>query len=401
MSRAAPQPSALLLGFLAAYIAAGPAATQLMLPALPAVQETFGAGVSTVQLAVSLSFFAMAVATLAWGPASDRFGRRPVAFAGLGVFIAGSVLCWLAPTLPVLILGRVIQAAGAASGATARAIVQDVYGAAGAVRALSIVGMAMALVPMAAAVAGGFISDAFGWRANFLGIAAIGAGMLAVTLVTLRESKPEVGPVRAGTWAPLRQPMFRLYALQSALSMGAFFAFIAGAPHMIVTVLELPARAYGLVFIAGGIGYAVGGLLSARFGARHGIDRMVLAGASIAALASLAMALLLLGGWWHLWAIAVPCGFVGLGIGVVQPNAQAGAIAAVPEAAGAASGTLSFLQLLTGAAVAQAVGVLMTHSALAMPLAIALLSAATWLIALPRAVGRTPRTRLPGTAPPR
>ena len=401
MSRPAPQPSALLLGFLAAYIAAGPAATQLMLPALPALQETFGAGVSTVQLAVSLSFLAMAVATLAWGPASDRFGRRPVAIAGLGVFIAGSVLCWLAPTLPVLILGRVVQAAGAASGATARAIVQDVYGTAGAVRALSIVGMAMALAPMAAAVAGGLVTDAFGWRANFIGIAAIGVVMLAVTLVTLRESRPDVGPARAGTWAPLRQPMFQLYALQSALSMGAFFAFIAGAPHMIVTVLELPASAYGLVFIAGGIGYAVGGLLSARFGARIGIDRMVLAGASVAALASLVMTLLLVGGWWHLWAIAVPCGFVGLGIGVVQPNAQAGAIAAVPEAAGAASGTLSFLQLLTGAAVAQAVGVLMTHSALAMPLAVALLGTATWLIALPRALGSRPSPGLPDTAPPR
>lgn len=386
---------------LAAFIAAGPAATQMMLPALPAVQETFGSSTGAVQLAVSLSFFAMAIATLGWGPASDRFGRRPIAIAGLLVFVAGSVVCWMAPTLPLLIFGRVVQAVGAASGGIARAIVQDVYGTAGAARALSLVGMAMALAPMAAAIAGGLITDAFGWRANFVGIAGIGVAMLLLALVSLRESRLVAAQSAGDAWAPLRVPAFHLYASQSALSMGAFFAFIAGAPHMIVTALGLPASAYGLVFLAGGIGYAVGGLVSARFSARLGIDRLVLAGASIAAVASLAFAMLLVLGWSPLWMVSLVCGLVGLGIGVVQPNAQAGAIAAVPEAAGAASGTLGFLQLLTGAAVAQAVGMLMTHSALAMPLAMAVLGAATCLIALPKALGSRPSQGPEHAAAPR
>ena len=181
MNQRVPKPSGVLLALLAAYIAAGPAATQLMLPALPAVQETFGASVSSVQLTISLAFFAMAVATLAWGPASDRLGRRPVSIAGLVMFIAGSLLCWVAPTLPMLILGRVVQTVGAASGGIVRAIVQDVYGVADSARALSLVTMAMALAPMATAVAGGLITDAFGWRANFLGITAIGVGRAALT----------------------------------------------------------------------------------------------------------------------------------------------------------------------------------------------------------------------------
>jgi DHA1 family bicyclomycin/chloramphenicol resistance-like MFS transporter len=400
VSREAPKPSGLLLAILAAFIAAGPAATQLMLPALPAVQETFGASTGAVQLNVSLSFFFMAVATLAWGPASDRFGRRPIAIAGLVVFIAGSVVCWVAPTLTVLIFGRVVQAIGAASGGIARAIVQDVYGAAGAARALALVGMAMALAPMVAAIAGGLITDAFGWRANFIGIAGIGVVMLLLAIFSLRESRLVATQSASDAWLPLRKPVFHLYALQSALSMGAFFAFIAGAPHMIVTELALPASAYGLVFVAGGVGYALGGLVSARASAQ-GIDRLVMAGALVAALASIALASLLVLDWSPLWAVSVVCGFVGLGIGIVQPNAQAGAVAAVPEAAGSASGTLGFLQLLTGAAVAQVVGVLMTHSALAMPLAMALLGAATWLIALPRALTSRPFPPVPSAAAPR
>jgi DHA1 family bicyclomycin/chloramphenicol resistance-like MFS transporter len=233
MSRAAPKPSALLLVILAALIAAGPAATQLMLPALPAVQSTFGFSTGAVQLAVSLSFFAMAIATLAWGPASVRFGRRPIVVAGLGVFIGGSILCQMAPTLPLLILGRVIQAVGAASGGITRAIVQDVYGAAGAARALSLVGMAMALAPMAAAVVGGLATDAFGWRANFFGVAAIGVAMLLLALSFLGESRVVATRSASAGWLPLRKPLFQLYALQSAISMGAFFAFIADAPHIL------------------------------------------------------------------------------------------------------------------------------------------------------------------------
>jgi DHA1 family bicyclomycin/chloramphenicol resistance-like MFS transporter len=291
-----------------------------MLPALPAVQSTFGFSTGAVQLAVSLSFFAMAIATLAWGPASDRFGRRPIVVAGLGVFIGGSILCRMALTLPLLILGRVIQAVGAASGGITRAIVQDVYGAAGAARALSLVGMAMALAPMAAAVVGGLATDAFGWRANFFGVAAIGVAMLLLALSFLGESRVVATRSASAGWLPLRKPLFQLYALQSAISIGAFFAFIADAPHMIVTALHLPASAYGLVFVLGGVGYALEGLVSAKLAGHQGIDRMVLAGASVAFLASAAMAGLLAMGLWTLWVVAVPSACVGFGIGVVQPN---------------------------------------------------------------------------------
>jgi MFS family permease len=88
----------------------------------------------------------------------------------------------------------------------------------------------------------------------------------------------------------------------------------------IVTALHLPASAYGLVFVLGGVGYALEGLVSAKLAGHQGIDRMVLAGASVAFLASAAMAGLLAMGLWTLWVVAVPSACVGFGIGVVQPN---------------------------------------------------------------------------------
>ena len=102
---------------------------QLFVPALPAVASGFEVSTATANLAISLSFFTVGVSTLVYGPLSDRYGRRPVLFAGLALFVIGTLVCLAAPSIEVLLLGRVLQAAGSASGLViARAVVRDVYG---------------------------------------------------------------------------------------------------------------------------------------------------------------------------------------------------------------------------------------------------------------------------------
>ena len=96
--------------------ALGPFAMQVFLPALPAIQADFGVSAATAQLVFSLSAFAIAVATLFYGPLSDRFGRRPALIGGLLVYLAGSLLCAVAPSIAVLIVGRIVQAAGGCAG---------------------------------------------------------------------------------------------------------------------------------------------------------------------------------------------------------------------------------------------------------------------------------------------
>ncbi|MGH6917414.1 MAG: MFS transporter, partial [Geminicoccaceae bacterium] len=108
--------SAAFMALLAALSALAPMSLQIFVPALPAIQAHFAVSPGTAQLALSLSILANAVAALSYGPLSDRFGRRPVMLAGLALFIVGSLLCALAPTIGVLIVGRVVQAAGGAAG---------------------------------------------------------------------------------------------------------------------------------------------------------------------------------------------------------------------------------------------------------------------------------------------
>jgi DHA1 family bicyclomycin/chloramphenicol resistance-like MFS transporter len=101
-----------LIVLLAAIAASGPFAMNVYLPALPLVQAHFGASVPEMNTTVSVALLSFAAGILLYGPLSDRYGRRPVIMAGLGVFALGNLLCLLAPTLEVLLLGRAVQSLG-------------------------------------------------------------------------------------------------------------------------------------------------------------------------------------------------------------------------------------------------------------------------------------------------
>jgi DHA1 family bicyclomycin/chloramphenicol resistance-like MFS transporter len=184
----------------------------------------------------------------------------------------------------------------------------------------------------------------------------------------------------------MRRPLFHLYAMQSASTMGVFFAFIASAPHVIVGVLGYPATVYGFGFAAAAASFALGSLVSAKYARRIGLDQMVFGGSLLSLGAAFVMGGLLFSGFWTPWVIFVPAAFAGFGAGVVLPNAQAGAVNANPEGAGVASGVLSFLQLVVGAAVAQVVGASIGDSPYPMAVAMAIMAVLAFLAAAARKI---------------
>jgi DHA1 family bicyclomycin/chloramphenicol resistance-like MFS transporter len=104
-----------LIAVLAVITALGPLSMQIILPVLPVMQVAFDVPAATVQYVLSLALFTIAFSTLVYGPASDRFGRRPVLVIGLIIFVIGSAIAALAPTIEILILGRIVQAVGGAA----------------------------------------------------------------------------------------------------------------------------------------------------------------------------------------------------------------------------------------------------------------------------------------------
>ena len=295
--------------------AAGSFSMQVFLPALPAIQHSFGVSQSFVQLTLSLSMVSIAVSTLFYGPLADRYGRKPVLVAGMLLFLAGSLLSTFAPSVTLLIVGRVAQAAGAAAGMVlSRTIIRDVYGAEDAPKAINYLTIAMVIAPMVAPVIGGFLTEGFGWRANFAATAAlallVGAlvvGLLHETLSSAERARFREGSIARSALGGLRQVArsrrFWGYTLISSFSMAIFFAFVAGAPYLMSGLLQRPPSEYGLWFLGIPGMFAGGSFAATRLLNTLGLDRSIVLGGIMGA-----FALAVAAGLYGLFGPAVPSG---------------------------------------------------------------------------------------------
>src|SRR5262245_5811693 len=186
--------SRLMLLMLVLMTGVAPISLYMLVPALPVLAATFQSDIQVAQMTVSLYMVGIACSQLIMGPLSDRFGRRPVLLAGLGLMVAASIGCVLAQSLPQLIAARFLQALGGASGmVVSRAIIRDLYGRERIGAMISLVIAVMMIAQMLSALAGGLIETAFGWRAIFY---VITAGAL-LTTVAITLALPETRRVRA------------------------------------------------------------------------------------------------------------------------------------------------------------------------------------------------------------
>ena len=109
---------------------------------------------------------------------------------GFAVFFAGSIWCGLATDLPGLLIGRVIQAAGAcATSVLSRAIARDLFSGAALARAMALIMIAMAAAPGFSPLLGGALDHYFGWRSEFVFVAAF-AGARRPRLRRACSAKP-------------------------------------------------------------------------------------------------------------------------------------------------------------------------------------------------------------------
>jgi DHA1 family bicyclomycin/chloramphenicol resistance-like MFS transporter len=360
-----------LIFLLAAVAALGPIATNLYLPALPVVREHFGASVAEVQVTFSVALVMFAFGILAWGPFSDRYGRRAAVLGGLGIMVAGAIVSLLAQSLEVLIAGRALQAFGTATGlVTARAILSDLYPAEGMAKKLASLTMVAVMGNSLAPVLGGLITAGLGWRAIFgvLVLAALAVGV--VVWRRLPETRPpDVHPPRGrdmlGTaWALVRMPLFTGCVLQGAVVYSTFLVFISLAPYVMVSALGRPPTEFGFYYLFIAAGYFLGNWSVRRLMARHDLHWLVVNGVLLSAAGAVAaLAFVALGLTHPLW-IFVPIGVLSYGQGLALPNVTATAVSLAPQHAGVASSTIGFLQQIIGAACVQWMGHFPTDTAL-------------------------------------
>ncbi len=379
----------------------GPGATQILTPAVPFVHRDFGISMAAAQTLISLSFITIALMTLIYGPLSDRFGRRPVILIGTALFCIGSILAGMAPTPELLIGGRMLQAAGSAAGLTlTRTIIYDVYGRESSGQVLAYLTTAMIFVPMLSPVVGGILLDHSTWRSIFAVCVLFGL----VTLSLLAWYLPETIQERSGTLGLrqtvgnfgvlLRCPTYMGPSLFFACIMATFFATQAAVPYLMVEVLGDSATAYGIWFGILCVFYVSGNFISGRWGKTVSAVKLILVcgiGSLVAAVSGLIASNFLT---WSTALLFVPnillffCGAI-----AIAP-VQAQAVAAQPKYAGSASGLMTSMQMVIGAAVVQLIG--FTHDGTPYPMFITVITlTVVALLAMINAVVRQHRRQHP------
>jgi DHA1 family bicyclomycin/chloramphenicol resistance-like MFS transporter len=357
--------------------ALGPLATQIVSPAVPFVHRDLGVSMAAAQTLVSLAFAAIAVATLVYGPLSDRYGRRPVILVGTTLFCVGSLVATLAPGAGWLIAGRAIQAAGSAAALSlTRTVVHDVYGRQRSGRALAQITTVMVFVPMLAPSLGGLLLDHFGWRAVFGVCLAAGVAALSLLVLCLPETRnpsgrpPGLPQAFANYRALLADREYRAPALHFACVMAAVFATQASIPYLVVDVMHRTATEYGVWFGVACVFYVAGNQLTARWGNRFASRRLILysgVGSLVAAVGGALAAQVFELGIVLLFVPTIALYFcVAVGIAPVQAEA----VAAQPQRSGAASGLLTAVQMAAGAVTVQAIG--FAHDGSARPMFVGL-----------------------------
>jgi DHA1 family bicyclomycin/chloramphenicol resistance-like MFS transporter len=344
-----------LLIVLGALMAFGSIATDMYLPALPTLGAVLHAGPGQIELTLSGYLVGFSLGQLLWGPLGDRYGRRGPIAVGLVLFAVGSAGCALSGTAAQMTSWRVVQAVGACAGPVlARAMVRDLHGRERAARMLSTLMLVMGIGPLLAPILGGQILAAWSWQGIFWIL--VGCGLLALAgLATLPETLPRAqrnpqpfGAALLGYVALARDPRLLSYALPGACFYGGLFAHIAGTPFAYIDHYQVPARAYGLLFGLNVIGMMAANMLNARLVTRLGADRLLRLGALGAALAGVVLALNARFGWGGLAGLVVPLFVYVSMLGFIVANSVAGALAAFPHRAGAASALVGALHYGAG-----------------------------------------------------
>ncbi len=352
-----------------------PFATTVIVPAIPAIQTNYDADYGSVQLVLSFFLASIAIAQIIIGPLSDRFGRRPVLLAGLGIFVASSICAALAPTIESLITFRVLQGAGGSAGIVlGRAIIRDIFEPRKAASMIGYVTMGFAVAPMLAPLTGGILQESFDWTAIFWFMGGFGAVCLAFAWLDIGETRlapPERIDIAGlcGSFKELFRSLdFMLFTAFASLTSAVFFSYLGGAPYISDHLLGLSPTAYGSWFVLITGGYAVGNFLSGRYAERYGIAWMIMAGSVLAVIAVSVMTGLFAMDLVTPASLFLPMCIASIANGLVLPSAIAGALNVRPDIVGAASGLVGSIQVGSGAVISAITGIVLAGSETGMPL---------------------------------
>lgn len=348
----------------------GTLAMHIFVPALPDAALDLRASIGGMQMTMSVYILGLAVGQLAYGPLSDRFGRRPVLMIGLALYAMAGLAAALVSDVHALVIARLFQALGGCAGLViGRAIVRDTALPQEAARRMAIMNLMVAVGPGAAPLIGGALASSLGWRSIFFALALLGIINLLFSWRLLPESRKS-GSSDAGAsllrnyGRLLLSPSFLGFAVGGGCATTSMYAFIGASPFIFAHQLHRPLYEVGVYPAIVLAGVWLGSVAATRLIPRVPIDRLAVWSNLLSVVASFVLLAVTFSGHLSVLLVISPMFVFGLGTGVASPAALTQAISINPEVIGSASGLYGFSQMGIGAICTALVGTADTNPAL-------------------------------------
>lgn len=295
-------------------------ALDIYVPSMPHIAQYFGTSATTIQLTIVAYMLGYGIFQFFFGISTDTFGRRPMLLIGTLLMVIFSVLAAYSPSEHFLLAMRFMQGfALAIASSGARAVFADVYEGKELAKMLMYYNLFWGMGPIIGPFIGGYLQAFFGWRAPLLFL-GIYSGLMFILLLFTKETlqhKHKLHPkvVSKNVGQIISHSHFWIFIMVAVIMYACIILFNTVGPFLIQTRLHYSPVVFGHIGLCTGLAFFIG-TFSNRFTGFISPNIRIIAGLTIAAIASLIMVILALTEPMNLWAIFIPTWFVILGAGV-------------------------------------------------------------------------------------
>lgn len=356
----------LILLILGALTTVSPFSIDMYLPAFAQIADDLQTTPARVSLSVSSYFIGLALGQILYGPLLDRFGRKRPLYIGLSAYLVATLFCTQARSVEMLVALRFIQAlGGCVAWVGATAMVRDFFPVKESARVFSLLVLILGVSPLLAPTVGGFIADGLGWQAVFIALMLIVLLIFIVTIFYLPEGhQPDptislkAGPMLASFASILKTPQFYTYACAGAFAFATLFIYVAGSPVIFMERFHVTPKVYGGIFALLSVGFIGGSQLNMFLTKRYKSEDLFRAALFCQVVIGFVF---MIGSWLDWYGMYATLGFFFLlltCIGILNPNAQALALAPFTRNVGSAAALVGCLQIGVAALASSCVGLL-------------------------------------------
>ena len=367
----------LILGLLSAI---GPCSIDMYLPGFTGIAADIHTTVPKVALSLSSFFIGICFGQFLYGPLLDRYGRKPPLYAGLALYLIASAGCVFAGSVDALIILRLFEGIGSCAGlVAARAYVRDIFPVDEIAKVFSMLMLVIAVSPIIAPTAGGYITTHLGWHYIFVVLFLMAAFLLCTMHLVLPKGRaPDTSlslkptAITRNFLSVIRNPQFSTYAFTGAFASAGLYAYIAGSPHVFMELYKITEEQYGWIFAIIAMGLITASQLNSLLLRKYSSSQIIRIALMFQTLTAVTMCVAILLNLLNAFGI-IACIFCFLSCqGFTFPNASALSLVPFEKNAGTASALLGAIQMATGTLSSAMVSVFSNDTAIPMSLIMAL-----------------------------